>query len=158
MLQIEHDLSFEKIQEVIEQSIDLFQEQEVLGIWFLTYIIVCTAVAVFTYPRCHRKSFWIFIISLFLTVTYVYQNELYHGPIISWHILKYSVYGIWYSLFFALIFWIIICILYLCEQDKILNWKTRLLTLVFSVMILCLTARIWYGALTTMIFITAALL
>lgn len=159
MIMLERGLSFEKIQEVIKQSIELFPEQGIIGSWLLVYIIVCVAAAVFSYPRYHKKSFGIFIISLFVTVTLVYSNELCHSKsLLGIHTLAYTIYGIWYSIFFALFYWITIGILYLCRQDNILNKKTRFVILFLSIAIICFTAQIWYGVLTTFIFLTAALL
>ncbi len=152
-------MSLETIKNIVEQSIELFQAQGALGSWLLVYILACVIVAVLTYPRYHKRGFTIFIILLLVTVTLVYNNELYHGTsLIGIHTLRYTIYGIWYSIVFAFFYWIIIGILSLCKQDNKLNIGTRVCILLFSTIIICLTAKIWYDVLTTLIFITAALL
>lgn len=94
-----------------------------LGIFFVICTLVGIAIAVFSYPKHYVKAYFIYAIVAFFAVVTYYFCEL-NGAGWKYVILhlgcyfQYSTYGICYTPFFAVFYWISVGIAELLSKKK----------------------------------------
>ena len=131
----------------LQKSLASFQG--IQGKWILIYIIICVGTAVFTFPKYHKKSFWIYTIALIVMITITRNylgGDLYFDKGLHFDIrdvVAFSYFGVLHSIVFSIFYWSIIWILLKCNEDGILSKWTRLIVMIVSIIAICLSSGAW---------------
>ncbi len=152
---MKHKFYVDPLMEFVKNSVEIFRGTD--GLYLFISIVVCIFIATFTYPKYHKQSYVIYVITKIISVAlYKYDynikrliNFLFSETDTLWlsHLYVDFVYISWYVAMFSFFFWSTIGIMFVCNLRDGVKIRERIGIMFLMVCLICLFVILWYPTL-----------